>query len=140
MRRSKLRSWQTPFAVALSLAVVSCGGGPFLVFPGGALSGQVVTEAPVDWSFAEDTFLHLETRPGQPYSVELNYVMKEGQLFVDPAEGRVWFDHIREDPRVRVRLDGKIYPATAVLVGKPGELPDFPPDRFVYRLDFRAAP
>jgi hypothetical protein len=119
------------------LLSVSCSGGPFLVFPGGALTGELVTETPPDWSFAEDTFVHLETRPSQPYSVELNYVVTEGQLFIDPAEGRVWLDYIRDDPRVRVRFNDKIYPATAVLVGKPGELEDFPEDRFVYRLDFR---
>ena len=44
---------------------------------------------------------------------------------------------MREDPRVRVRLGGKVYPGTAVLVGKPGELEGFPEDRFVYRIDYR---
>ncbi len=124
--------------VVLSLlAVAGCGGGPFLVFPGGVLTGELVTEAPADWSFAEDSFVDLETRPDRPYSVELNYVVDGGQLFIDPAEGRTWLDHIRDDPRVRVRFADRIYPATAVLVGKPGELADFPADRFVYRLDFR---
>ena len=36
-----------------------------------------------------------------------------------------------------MRFDGKIDGATAVLVGKPGDLPDFPVDRFIYRLDPR---
>ena len=116
---------------------LGCSGGPFFIFPGGTLIGEAVTEAPPDWSFADDTFVHLETRPGQPYSVELNYVVTDGQLLVDPAEGRVWLDYIRDDPRVRVRFAGRIYPATAVLVGTPGELEEFPEDRFVYRLDFR---
>ena len=31
-----------------------------------------------------------------------------------------------------------VYPVTAVLVGEPGELPDFDPERFVYRLDSRS--
>ena len=117
----------------------ACSGGPFGIIPGGALSGEVVTDPPPDWSFAGDRFVDLETRPSQPYSVELNYLVKDGQLFIDPAEGRNWLEHIREDPRVRVRFGDQVYLATAVLVGKPGELPDFPPDRFVYRLDFRAS-
>lgn len=119
------------------LALAAGCGGPVLVFPGGALSGEVVEEPVADWSFADDTFVDLETRPDDPYSVELNYELRDGELYVDPAEGRAWLDHIRADPRVRVRFDGKVYRASAVLVGKPGELPDFDADRFVYRLDPR---
>jgi len=119
------------------LSLVTACGGPFLIFPGGAMRGEVV-EAPVeDWSFADNWFVELETRPADPYSVQLNYVVKDGQLYIDPAEGRQWLDHIREDPRVRVRFGGKIYPATAVLAGQPGELEGFPPDRFIYRIESR---
>ena len=121
---------------ALLLLATGCGG-PFLVFPGGALRGEVVTERVRDWSFANDWFLDLETRLSDPYSVELNYVVDDGELYIDPAEGRRWLDYIREDSRVRVRFGGKIYSATAVLVGRPGEIEGFPPDRFVYRLDSR---
>ncbi len=121
---------------ALLLLATGCGG-PFLVFPGGALRGEVVMESVRDWSFANDWFLDLETRPSDPYSVELNYVVDDGELYIDPAEGRRWLDYIREDSRVRVRFGGKIYSATAVLVGRPGEIEGFPPDRFVYRLDSR---
>ncbi len=116
------------------LTLLGCGG-PVLVFPGGDLSGEVVTEPVTDWSFADDLFLHLEVRPSDPYSVELNYVVQDGKLYIDPAEGRTWFDYLRGDPRVRVRFDGKVYPATAVLVGEPGELEGFPEDRYVYRID-----
>ena len=41
-------------AVVLALLVLGCGG-PFLVFPGGRLSGQVVTDPPDDWSFVDST-------------------------------------------------------------------------------------
>lgn len=115
---------------------LACGG-PVLVFPGGALSGEVVEEPVEDWSFVRARFLDLETRPEDPYSVELNYVVRDGKLYIDPAEGRRWLEHIREDPRVRVRFDGKIHPLRAVLVGRPGELEDFDPSRFIYRLDPR---
>jgi hypothetical protein len=127
-----------PLLFVLTLAFVLGCGGPLLVFPGGELSGEVVTEPVTDWSFANDTFVDLETRPGDPYSVELNYVVKDAQLYIDPAEGRKWLDYIREDPRVRVRFDGKVYPLEAVLVGQPGELEGFDEDRFVYRLDPRS--
>ena len=126
-------------ACLLSSALVAAGcGGPFLVFPGGALSGEVVSEPVTDWSFVDDQFFDLETRPSDPYSVELNYVLEESELFIDPAEGRKWFDYIREDPRVRVRFGGKVYPAIAVLVGEPGEVEGFPEERYVYRIDYRS--
>jgi hypothetical protein len=96
-----------------------------------------VTEPVSDWSFAEDMFIDLETRPDDPYSVELNYIVRDGRLYVDPAEGRRWLEHIREDPNLRVRLGGKVYSVKAVLVGEPGELAGFDEDRFVYRLDSR---
>jgi hypothetical protein len=124
-------------AALISAVAMGCGG-PFLVFPGGSLSGEAISQPVTDWSFATDRFIDLEVRPDDPYSVELNYIVRDGKLYIDPAEGRNWLDYIREDPRVRVRFDKKIYPATAVLVGRPGELAGFDADRFVYRLDSRA--
>ena len=123
--------------VLAATALWSCGG-PFLVFPGGELEGEVVEQPIEDWSFVSDRFVDLETRPAEPYSVELNYVVKDGKLYVDPAEGRRWLEYMRADPRVRVRFGDTIYPLTAVLVGRPGELEGFPEDRFIYRLDPRA--
>jgi len=126
--------------VVLGLVMAVTIGGcssPFLGLPGGKLRGEVVHEPVEDWSFADSWFLDLETRPDDPYSVELNYVVRDGKLYVDPAEGRVWLDHMRADPRVRVRLGGRVYPATAVLAGEPGTLEGFSKDRFVYRLDSR---
>ena len=109
------------------------------MLPGGALRGEVVAEPVTDWSFVDDAFVHLEVRPSDPYSVELNYFVRDGKLYIDPAEGRRWLEYIREDPRVRVRFAGKVYPATAVLVRSPGDpvMEGFDADRFVYRLDSR---
>lgn len=125
-----------PFLLASSLALSACGG-PFFVFPGGALSGEVVEEPVADWSFVTASFVDLETRPSDPYSVELNYFLREGRLYIDPAEGRRWLDHIQADDRVRVRFDGKVYPLRAVRVTDPAELEGFDPERLVYRLDPR---
>ena len=133
-----MRPGLRPLLASAALAFgIGCGGGPFLVFPGGELSGEIVTEPVTDWSFLDDRFIDLETRPDDPYSVELNYFVRDGQLFIDPAEGRRWLDHIRADARVRARFGSKIYPLRAVLVGQPGELDGFDADRFVYRLDPR---
>ncbi|MEX2206384.1 MAG: hypothetical protein WEF50_09185 [Myxococcota bacterium] len=128
-----MRKW---IGVGAFGVLLGCGGpGPFIA--GGELSGEVVREPVEDWSFADDRFIDLETRPEDPYSVELNYIVRDGKLYIDPAPGRTWFEYLKANPRVRVRFDDKIYPVTAVLVGKPGELPGFDADRFIYRLDSR---
>ncbi len=124
-------------AIGLVFAGLMGCGGPFLVFPGGALSGEVVTRPVADWSFVDSTFLDLETRPEDPYSVELNYFVRDGKLYIDPAEGRTGFEHSRTNPLVRARFDNQIYPLRAVLVGEPGEIEGFDSDRYVYRLDPR---
>jgi hypothetical protein len=133
----RVRPFQS-FVMTSAVAALTACGGPFLVFPGGELDGEVVEEPIEDWSFVDDHFVDLETRPSAPYSVELNYVVRDGKLYIDPAEGRRWLAYLREDPRVRARFGGKIYPLQAVLVGRPGELEGFPEDRFIYRLDSRA--
>jgi hypothetical protein len=124
-------------AIACSTLLLACGG-PFLVIPGGALSGEVATEPVADWNFASEyTFVDLEVRPTEPYSVELNYIVRDGNLYIDPKQGKRWFEYLREDPNVRVRFGDTVYPAVAVLVGKPGELEGFDADRFIYRIDSR---
>lgn len=127
-------------ALAVTLTISTGCGGPLLAIPGGELSGDVQTTPVTDWSFADDTFVDLEVRPGDPYSVELNYVVIDGQLYIDPAEGRQWFEYLRQDLDVRVRFGSTVYPVTAVLVGEPGEHSGFEgldDDRFIYRLDSR---
>jgi hypothetical protein len=108
-----------------------------LVIPGGELAGAVRAEPVTDWSFVDDSFVDLETRPDDPYSVELNYIVRDGKLYIDPMEGRKWFEYLRANPNVRVRFGDTIYPVAAVLVGEPGELEGFDSDRFIYRLDSR---
>lgn len=121
--------------VATSLLAALACGGPMVMIPGGALRGDIVAEPVTDWSFADDRFVDLEVRPSDPYSVELNYTVRDGMLYIDPAEGRRWLDYIRDDPNVRVRFDGRVYSARAVLVDDPAEREGFDPDRFVYRLE-----
>ncbi len=123
-------------ALAASLVAMACSG-PFYAIPGGALDGTLVTQPVRDWTFLDEKWVHLETRPEEPYSVELNYFVRDGRLYIDAAEDRRWHEHIRADPRVRARFGEKIYPLRAVLAGRPGELEGFDPDRYVYRLEWR---
>jgi hypothetical protein len=76
-------------SVAGTVLLAVAWGGPLLIIPGGELSGEVVADPVKDWSFATDAFVDLETRLDDPYSVELNYFVRDGQLYIDPAEGRV---------------------------------------------------
>jgi hypothetical protein len=130
------RTRRAALALLLAAGLAACGG-PFLVFPGGALRGEVAGGPVEDWSFAKDKFVDLETRPADPYSVTVNYVVRDGRLYVDPAEGRRWLGYMREDPRVRIRFGGVIYPARATLVQDPAELEGFDPDRRIYRIESR---
>ena len=83
--------------------------------------------------------MDLELSPDDPYSVTLNYFVRDGRLYIDPAEDREWYQHLKQDDRVRVRFgfDDRVYPLKAVLVGQPGEIEGFDPDRYVYRLEAR---
>lgn len=121
------------FFCAVLLCLCGCGG-PLLIFPGGQLSGTEVNEPVADWSFVDSQFLELETRPQNPRSVQLNYVVRDGNLYIDPAEGKTWLQHLRADPNARVRFGDRIYPVRAILVGQPGELAGFDQDRFIYQL------
>jgi len=118
---------------AVLLCLCGCGG-PFLIIPGGQLSGTELSEPVTDWSFVDSQFLELETQPQNPRSVQLNYVVRDGNLYIDPAEGKTWLQHIRADANVRVRFGERIYPVRAILVGEPGELAGFDQDRFIYQL------
>jgi hypothetical protein len=137
IHQSPMRLCRAAVLGVILTACLACGG-PFLVIPGGELSGEVVTEPVEDWSFVSDEpFIDLETTPDDPYSIQLNYILRDGKLYIDPAEGRTWFEYLKQDLNVRIRFGDKIYPVTAVLVGRPGELEGFDPDRFIYRLDSR---
>ena len=94
--------------LVLVAAASSTGCGPIVLIPGGELSGEVVA-APHDWKFTDaiDT-VQLETRPHDPYSVNVWAVAVGDELFVATGE-TAWAAHLAQDPRVRLRVDGKIY-------------------------------
>ena len=66
----------------LSVAALGCNG-PFALLPGGPLDGEA-KPAPADWAFAGDYgTVQLETRPEEPYSVNVAYTVLEGRLYVN---------------------------------------------------------
>jgi hypothetical protein len=129
--------------VLATLLLLACGGGPTelipgaFALPGGALSGEPATARSWSEVVQESGVLDLETRPADPYSVRVGFVMKGGAIYVDPAAERQWNVNIKADPAVRVRIDGRVYEATAVPVSDPTEREGFDADRDVYRLDLK---
>ncbi|MCP3984418.1 MAG: nitroreductase family deazaflavin-dependent oxidoreductase [bacterium] len=128
-------------AILIVFLFVGCGGGPSelipgaFALPGGVLSGEQVTIQSWSEVVKEDGVMELETRPSDPYSVRVGFVLKGDSMYVDPSDGRKWHLNMKADPAVRVRIEGRVYPATAVPVTDPKEREGFDPDRNVYRLD-----
>ncbi|MBW2316790.1 MAG: hypothetical protein JRH10_21720 [Deltaproteobacteria bacterium] len=95
-------------------------GGPIGPLPGGTLSGELSTELPDDWTFANQVHnLDVESRAFRlPYSTGTWFMAYEGRIhillpsfFVTGLESR-----LAADPKVRIRLAGKLYDQVAVRV------------------------
>lgn len=123
----------TYLAIPCLLAVAACGG-PLGILPGGALRGEEATAGAWSEVVSASGTLDLETRPEDPYSVRIGFFFRDGEVYIDPAEDRGWYQNLKADPSVRIRIDGRIYRARAVAVTDPGELVGFDPDRLVHRL------
>jgi hypothetical protein len=111
-------------AVVLGLVLTACG--PLVMIPGGELTGSV-KPIPQNWKFSDaiDT-VQLETRPGDPYSVNI-WGVGLGEAFyvaAGDAESR-WASFIAEDPRVRLKLNDDLYELNAVRVTDEAELDGF---------------
>ena len=109
----------------LVLAAAACNG-PFGLLPGGALDGAV-RAAPDDWSFAGDRgTCQLETRPGDPYSVNIAYTILDGRLYVNAGDTETrWVKNMSADPEVRLRVDGTLYELRADRVTQAAEIEAF---------------
>src|SRR5262245_32742672 len=110
--------------------VLLCGcscGGPFLLMAGGKLDG---TPKPVPARFElpgnRDT-IQIETRPEDPYSVNVSGAVVDGKLYVSSGgEPQNWAKNIEADPLVRARIDGDLYDLKARRVTDRAELQAFP--------------
>ncbi len=129
------------FSLALGIILlISCGGPAELIpggfaLPGGKLSGEEGKASSWDEAAAGHSVMDLETRPRDPYSVRIGFVLRDGNLYIDPAEGRRWYPHLEANPSVRVRFEDAVYRARAIEVTDPSELMGFDPERHVFRLE-----
>jgi hypothetical protein len=112
-------------APLLVAAAIGCNG-PFVLLPGGALDGET-RPSPADWTFAGDYgTCQLETRPADPYSVNIAFTVLDGRLYINAGDTETrWVRNITENPRVRLRLDGVLYELRAERVSAPAEIAAF---------------
>ena len=110
--------------------------------PGLWLTGEVVREPVTNWDWVnqfDDTFgenaTSLETRTwyGIPHSVRVLlvprgdklYLMSSAQTFRLKKEfpyGKAWWRNVERDPRVRLKIGGKIYEMTVALIQDRAEV------------------
>jgi hypothetical protein len=100
--------------------------------PGLRLSGEVVAGAIDDWSFSDEyQEIYLETQTWYmiPHSVTTVCAGVGEKLYVPTIyfEGgewpdKVWNSNVDSDPRVRLKMGGKIYEREAVVVEDPAEV------------------
>lgn len=110
-------------AVFFGIGALACG--PLGPIPGGRLSGELGPPELSDWSpVAAVETAHFETRPSDPHSVSTWFVALGPRLYVptsmilgpkDPRE-RSWVANVAADPRVRIRIDGRVYERSAVRI------------------------
>src|SRR5215510_7086918 len=113
-------------ALFASILAGGCSCGPFLLLPGGKLDGPVrPTPARFELPGNRDT-IQLETRPEDPYSVNVSGAVVDGKLYVsagDKLSG--WAKNIEANPLVRARVDGNLYDLKARRVTDRAELAAF---------------
>jgi len=107
--------------VSLSSLLAGCDE-PFIVMSGGALTGEV-EDAPEDWTpLNEVAVVQLETRPEDPYSVNVWMIASGRDIYVATGKGEThWTRNIAENPDVRLRVGDKVYELEAYLVKDESE-------------------
>ena len=123
----------------LLLVVASGCNGPLGLMSGGKLDGEV-RPAPSDWVFAGDYgTVQIETRPEDPYSVNIAYTIIDDRLFINAGGTQTqWVKNMTSDSNVRLRLKGGLYDLRAVRVVDASEIARFAKawtDQSMFRRD-----
>jgi hypothetical protein len=127
----KYRTFQVGLAALLVVFATGCMD-PKDRRPGLRLSGEVVAGAINDWSFSDEyQEIYLETQTWYmiPHSVTTVCAGVGEKLYVPTIyfEGgewpdKAWNSNVDSDPRVRLKMGGKIYEREAVVVEDPAEV------------------
>ncbi len=111
-------------------------------WPGLWLKGEVVREPVTEWDWTNQVndpirgnSIMLETRTwyGIPHSVTINLVPLGDTLYISGSQqdsrlmqtfpdAKSWWANIERDPRIRMKIDGKLYEMTAVLLANRAEI------------------
>ena len=111
-------------------------------WPGLWLKGEVVREPVTEWDWTSQVndpirgnSIMLETRTwyGIPHSVTINLVPLGDTLYISGSQqdsrlmqtfpdAKSWWANIERDPRIRMKIDGKLYEMTAVLLADRAEI------------------
>lgn len=109
-------------AVVLGLTTLACG--PMGPFSGGRLSGEEASW-PTDWSkLADVEQAQLETNPDAPHSINIWFVIVDNGPYLatsllrgsEVPKEREWVQNVAASPRVRLRVEGKVYPGQLEVV------------------------
>lgn len=124
--RDRSRSAATYWALIITTCLVASCNGPLPFMSGGTLDGSV-QPAPRLWELPDDFgVVQLETRPEEPYSVNIAYTQINGALYINAGDTETeWVKHMESDPRVRLRREGVIYVARAIRVTQDEEITRF---------------
>ena len=109
------------FALSFLLVTIACS--PMGPLPGGKLSGTV-RAIPENWSAAREIqVVQIETRPDDPYSINIWGVADETNFYVGSGGGEdsAWVRHLAENTAVTLRLGTELYLLQAVRVTDAGE-------------------
>lgn len=109
----------------LAVVALACNG-PFGLLPGGKLTGKP-KPAPSDWNaVGKSGTVQLETRPEEPYSVNISYRLVDGALYINAGDTETqWAKNIATNPDVRLRVNGALYDLRAQRVTDPQEIARF---------------
>ena len=111
-------------------------------WPGWWLKGEVAREPVTNWDWVNDVndptrkisiMLETRTRFGVPHSVTINPTGRGDKLYIGGSEqdfrlqkefpySKAWWANIVRDPRVRMKIDGKIYEMTVALIADRAEI------------------
>jgi hypothetical protein len=90
--------------------------GPVGPFPGGPLQGPVWQGPEPEWGFASDVCtIEVQVNPRRPRSGRTGVIVLDGKLYVPTTFERIkrWHISVLEDPRVILRIEGRLYPRCA---------------------------
>lgn len=93
--------------------------GPIGPFAGGAMQGELWQGPEPDWAFAAavDT-IEVQVNPSNPRSSRTGVIVHEAKLYVPTTFERIkrWHHYVLEDPRVVLRIEGRLYRRCATRV------------------------